>query len=60
MKDYDYLKFCLELLNLMIDEFEELEWKSNKADSVKRLHVANENLKKAYCVAEIIIENGGI
>lgn len=60
MTDYDYLKFCLELLDLMIKEFEDLEWKSNKSDSIKRLHIANESLKKAFCIAEVIIENGGI
>lgn len=60
MTDYDYLKFTIELLDLIIKEFEDLEWKSNKSDTIKRLHYANESLKKAYCISEIIIENGGI
>lgn len=38
MTDYDYLKFTLELLDLIIKEFEDLEWKSNKADSIKRIN----------------------
>ena len=60
MSDYDYLKFTLELLDLIIKEFEDLEWKSNKADTIKRIHYANESLKKAYCIAEVLIEKGGI
>ena len=37
MSEYDYLKFILELLNLMIDEIQNLEWKSENADNMKRL-----------------------
>lgn len=60
MDNYEYLKFMLELLDLMIKKFEDLEWESYKGDSIKRIHYANESLKKAYCIAEVLIDKGGI
>lgn len=60
MTNYDYLKFCIELIGLIITEFDELELKSNKLDTKNRLHYANESLKKAYFISLVIIKNGGI
>ena len=58
MSDYDNLKFTLELLNLMIDTIQDLEFKSNNAENIKRLHMTYENLRKAYVYASPIIERG--
>ena len=58
MNDYDYLKFVLELLNLMCDEIQDLEYRSHNAENIKRLHLTYENLRKAYVYASPIIERG--
>ena len=55
MSDFDNLKFILELLELMIENIEDMEFNSNYADTVKRLNSANNNLKKAYAIACPII-----
>lgn len=58
MNDYDKLKFVLELLNLMCDEIQDIEFKSQNAENIKRLHYCYENLSKAYVYASPIIERG--
>ena len=58
MNDFDNLKFTLELLNLMIDTIQDLEFKSTNAENIKRLHMTYENLRKAYVYASPIIERG--
>lgn len=58
MNDYDYLKFTLELLNLMCDEIQDLEYRSHNAETIKRLHACYVNLSKAYVYAEPILERG--
>lgn len=55
MSDLDNLKFMLELLELMIENFEDIEFNSKFADTVKRLEHANQSLKKAYAIACPII-----
>lgn len=55
MNDYDYLKFCMELLNLMIDEIEDLSFKAELGETFRRLTIGNTNLKKAYEVISPII-----
>lgn len=58
MSEYDYLNFTLELLNLMIDEIQNLEWKSEIPENMKRLQATHKHLSIAYTYAEPIIERG--
>lgn len=56
MNDFDYLKFDLELLNLMIDNVEDILFKAQQPETIKRLDYCLQNLKKAYNYASPIID----
>ena len=58
MSDFDNLKFTIELLELMIELFEDFEFKAINSENIKRFNLAKENLRKAYVYASPIIERG--
>lgn len=54
----DRLKFILELLNLMCDEVQDMEFASNNAENIKRLHITYDSMRKAYVTSSPIVERG--
>ena len=48
-------EFAMELLNQLIDSFDEYSWISGSAENVRRLERSREYLRKAYVVATPIL-----
>lgn len=59
MTDIDMFEFTLQLLNLMIDNFEDYINKSADAETLKRLDKSREHLRMAYVIASPILYKGG-
>lgn len=48
-------EFAMELLNELIDSFDEYSWISGSSENVRRLERSREYLRKAYVVATPIL-----
>ena len=59
MNDTDMFEFTLQLLNLMIDNFEDYTNKVADAETLKRLDKSREYLRMAYVIASPILYKGG-
>lgn len=59
MNDTDMFEFTLQLLNLMIDNFEDYTDKASDAETLKRLDKSREHLRMAYVIASPILYKGG-